>query len=283
MNNTQVAKVDDNSLSDLKLALSNTLVLSKFEKILGKKAQSFVQTIISVASQSLKNVDSNSIIASALIAATLDLPIQPSLGFACIVPFYDSKTKTTKAQFLIQVKGFYQLAMRSGLIKSFIMQEVKDSELLSYNRFTDEFVWSDNVGKIDIINEAPTVGYYAKLTLTNGFEKALYLSKKEAIDYGKKYSKSFDKGLWSSDIDVMGLKTVVKKLLRSYAPLSTEMQTALIVDESEISNTGEVLSYPTSTIAQIPVEIGKTATPIEITAKEKEVATPNAATDEIGF
>lgn len=282
MDKNSINNSNANSLSSLKTMLSNATVFSKFEKILGKKAQSFVQTITSVASQNLQDVESNSIISSALIAATLDLPIQPSLGFACIVPFRDGRTGTKKAQFLIQVKGFYQLAMRSGLIKSFVMQEVREGELLSYNRFTDEFVWSDNVSKLDNTNEAPVIGYYAKLTLTNGFEKALFLSKKAAIDYGKKYVKSFDKGLWTSDIDVMGLKTVVKKLLRTYAPLSTEMQTALIADEGEISENAEVISYPNSVINNV-VEVSEVATEVTSIDTNEPQETAANVNGELGF
>ena len=94
----------------LKSMLGNENVKARFQEILGKKAPAFISSILSVANSNtlLQKADPKTVMNSAVIAATLDLPINPNLGFAYIVPFGN------QAQFQLGYKGFVQLAMRSG-------------------------------------------------------------------------------------------------------------------------------------------------------------------------
>jgi phage RecT family recombinase len=64
-------------------------VQNKFKELLGKKAASFCTTVVQLSTQNemLSKCDPNSIMQSAMIAATLDLPINPNLGFAYILPY----------------------------------------------------------------------------------------------------------------------------------------------------------------------------------------------------
>ena len=212
----------------------------RFEDILGKKAAGFISSVINIASgKSLEGVDSNSVVASAVVAATLDLPIDPNLGFAYIVPFNDNKNKRKVAQFQIGYKGFIQLAMRSGQYKTINATEVYDHEIKHVNRLTGEIEF----------NESPepstkVVGYVAYFRLINGFEKALYMSREQLEAHGKKYSQSYKSkqdwvvktSLWTTDFDIMATKTVIKQLISKYGPLSIEMQTAIATDQAVINN-----------------------------------------------
>ena len=51
--------------------------------------------------------------------------------------------------------------------------------------------------------------------------------------HGTKFSMSFKKGfgLWKDDFGSMAIKTVIKLLLSKYAPLSVEMQRAVLADQ----------------------------------------------------
>jgi recombination protein RecT len=66
--------------------LNQDSVKSRFELVLGKKAPGFMSSIISAvnANSELKKADQMSVVAAAAVAASLDLPINPSLGFAHI-------------------------------------------------------------------------------------------------------------------------------------------------------------------------------------------------------
>lgn len=64
-------------------------VMQKFQELLGKRASSYLTSVLSVVSQSsmLANADPKTVYMAALTSATLDLPINQNLGFAYIVPY----------------------------------------------------------------------------------------------------------------------------------------------------------------------------------------------------
>lgn len=203
--------------------LSNESVKLRFKEILGQKAPGFISSILSVTNSNtlLQKADPQSIMNAAVIAATLDLPINGSLGFAYIVPYKD------QAQFQIGYKGLVQLAMRSGQYKTINVAEVYEGEIKSENRFTGEYEFGDKTSD-------KVVGYMAYFRLTNGFEKYMYMTREEAERHGKKYSQTFKRGigLWATDFDAMAKKTVLKMLLSKFGILSIEMQRGIQFDQS---------------------------------------------------
>src|SRR5436190_14377708 len=126
-------------------------------------------------------------------------------------------------------KGFIQLAQRSRQFKSIYASPIYKGQILSDNPLEGyEF---DFTKKSDIV-----VGYAAKFKLLNGFEATWYMTIEQLKKHGGKYSKTFtnDKGLWNTDFEGMAIKTVIKLLLSKFAPLSVEMQKAVISDQSVI-------------------------------------------------
>jgi recombination protein RecT len=213
----------------------------RFEDILGKKAPGFISSIINISSSpTLKECEPNSIVSSAVVAATLDLPIDQNLGFAYIVPYNDKK-KGKVAQFQMGYKGFIQLAMRSGQYKTISSSEVYEGEIKKYNRITGEIEFNEEFFPDE---NSKVVGYIAYFKLLNGFEKYQYMTIKELQAHGKKYSQSYksnnqwarDNSLWNTDFQSMATKTVLKLLLSKYGILSIEMQKALETDQAVIKN-----------------------------------------------
>ena len=99
----------------LKTMVSSESVKKRFNEILGKKSAAFVSSLISVSNNNelLSKADPTTVITAGVMAATLDLPINQNLGFAYIVPFYNSKKKINEAQFQMGYKGYIQLAIAS--------------------------------------------------------------------------------------------------------------------------------------------------------------------------
>ena len=77
------------NLVQLKNTLNMPNVKKKFEDMLGKRAPQFMTSITSVVSQSalLQKADVNSIVMGAAVAASMDLPLHPNLGYAALVPY----------------------------------------------------------------------------------------------------------------------------------------------------------------------------------------------------
>ena len=218
---------------DLREMLALPSIRARFEGILGKKAQAFASSIISVsqASKALQECDPASVIAGAALAASLDLPIIGSLGQSCLVPYKSHGSDVGKAQFQIMARGFVQLALRSGQYKTMNAAEVHEGEIISRNRLTGEIDFNPD-GK----ESGKIVGFLFYFKLINGFEKYTYMTVEECQAHGKRYSKSYgsDTGKWKTDFNAMALKTVVKQGLSKWGPLSTEMQTAIQFDQAAV-------------------------------------------------
>lgn len=202
----------------------------KFEEMLGKKAAGFISSIIAVTNSSnyLMKADPATVIGAAAQAAMLDLPINQSLGFAYIVPYKGG------AQFQLGYKGYIQLAQRSGQYADIGAKTVYEGELEYENRLLDKFRFGERTSD-------KVIGYLAYFRLTNGFEKMLYMTIDEAQAHAKKYSQNYKGGTdkWGlADFNVMAEKTVLKRLLSKYGPLSIES----IQMSQALANDGGVIS-----------------------------------------
>lgn len=210
--------------------LKDERVQQKIEEIFGdvKKTKAFLTSALSVinANSILKSADETSIYQAVMTAATLNLPINPNLGYAYLVPYKGA------AQFQIGYKGFIQLCWRSGQFKTIAATEIYEGQLVSENTLTG-FVFDFGAKKSEKV-----IGYAAYFELINGGNKTLYMSKSKAEIHAKKYSQTYKngKGVWVSDFDEMAKKTVLKLLLNKYAPMSVEMQQGVTVDQAVIND-----------------------------------------------
>lgn len=229
----QIAEHDPKSI---KAYVSDAKIRQKFEEVLGKKTQGFLASVMQVANQpQLKGAVPATVINAAMMAATLDLPINNNLGFAYIVPykrkFKDAQGKwseSLEAQFQMGYKGFIQLAQRSGQFARIAATPVFEGQLISANPLLGyEFDWT-------IPNQGEAIGYVAFFKLLNGFTAELYMSTADVKKHAGKYSQSFKygSGVWKDNFESMALKTVTKLLLSKQAPLSIEMQTAQLADQA---------------------------------------------------
>lgn len=203
---------------------------NKFNEMLGKKAAGFMSSIIAVTNNNkyLAKANPATVIGAAAQAAMLDLPINQSLGFAYIVPY------NNEAQFQLGYKGYIQLAQRSGQYVDIGAKTVYEGELEYENRLLDKFKFGERTGD-------KVIGYLAYFRLTNGFEKMLFMTLDEMQAHAKKYSKNYKGGTdkWGlTDFNTMAEKTVLKRLLSKYGPLSIES----VQMSQALSNDGSVIS-----------------------------------------
>ena len=224
-------------------------VQAKFKKLLGERTPAYITSVLQIVNSNdlLKNATPVSVHSAAATAATLDLPLNNTLGFAYIVPFKDNKAGTVVAQFQIGYKGYIQLAQRTGLYKRIATTVVYEGQLVKNDPLQGCIFNFDNKLSDKII------GYAAYFSLCNGFESTFFMSAEQMNAHGKKYSKTFDHpyGLWKTNQEAMGKKTVLRLLLSKYAPLSIEIQNAITVDQSEIidvdTNTVKYIDNPQTT------------------------------------
>jgi recombination protein RecT len=230
----------ENKQLTVKSFFENDNVKKKFADLLGKKAQGFITSVLQVVNSNdlLAKATPESVYNAAATAATLDLPINNNLGFAYILP-YNQKQKDgsykSVAQFQLGYKGFIQLAQRSGQFKTISATPIYEGQLIGENPLTG-FEFDFKTKKSDVV-----IGYAAYFALLNGFEKTLYMPVENIRAHSIKYSQTAKKGfgLWKDSFDEMAVKTVLKLLLAKFAPLSIEMQKAVVYDQAVIDDNGD--------------------------------------------
>lgn len=227
--------------------LSQEGVRKRFEDILGQKAAGFISSIINTtnASPRLRDCDPMTVVGAAAIAASLDLPIDPNLGFAWIIPYKDGK-RGMVARFQIGYKGYIQLALRSGQYKTINVGVVYEGEIeepTARERLTGEVRFSGDGRTSDVV-----VGYAAYFRLVNGAEMWDYMSTEEVVAHAQRFSaESFrsPRSAWNTDRDAMGCKTVLARLISHYGILSVEMQKAQSSDGGVVlDDAGETVDHP---------------------------------------
>ena len=232
--NQQVqAPVKSKTLREL---FNNPIIKTKVEQLVGKNSATFATSVMQIANSNtmLRTADPTSIFNAACMAATLNLPLQNGLGFAYIVPFKNNKERKVEAQFQIGYKGFIQLAQRSGQFKRLVALPVYKNQLLKKDFINGfEFDWEQEPEK----DENP-IGYYAYFKLVNDFSAELYMSHDDIVKHAQRYSQTFKKGfgVWHDNFEAMALKTVMKLLLSKQAPLSVEMQQAVLADQAVVKD-----------------------------------------------
>lgn len=223
----------------------------RFDELLGERTPQFLSSVIS-----LVNADKNlqaafheapmTVIQSALKAATFDLPIEPSLGYAYIVPFNNSYKdengwhKRMEANFIIGYKGLVQLCLRTGAYSRVPdAVDVREGELVRYDRLTGdcEFKWEEDEEKRE---QLPIIGYAGYFRLKNGAEKTIYMTVKQIEAHERKNRKGKDMGKgWRDDFDAMARKTIVRRLAGKYGLMSIQYQGG---DANAVKAANEVLN-----------------------------------------
>ena len=249
----QKSAAPSNPVAELKSIASSPQMMNRFKEVIGDRAPQFLASVISAVSTNSKLMEAepNSILASAMIAATLDLDINQSFGFAAIVP-YDKNTpikdasgnilrweKTKIAQFQIMTKGLVQLAIRSGQYRNINVTEIYADEYRSIDILSGDLsIFEPIEGQRSRGESGMIVGYAAYIKLITGFEKTVYWSLEKIMQHAARYSKSYDdrtgkfkKGsTWADNFEAMCKNTVLNNTLSSWGILSVKMQTAIAAD-----------------------------------------------------
>lgn len=248
MAETAVAKAQPSQkavrVSNFKAVLDCSYYQEQLKNVMKENAGTFAASLMELVTSDDKLLacDARLLMAEAIKAASLHLPINKQLGYAYIVPYGNTPTM------IVGYKGLYQLAIRSGLYKNINADVVYEGEYQGYDKISGELHLDGEKTSNKI------VGYFAFLELTNGFRKMMYMSLDDMCSYAKKYSatlrnckmtnqqlaemaqKQAESGPgntvgWYGNFNDMATKTVLRRLLSKYGYLSIEMQTAMTVDD----------------------------------------------------
>lgn len=161
-----------------------------------------------------------SVVGAIMNCATLGL--EPNLiGHAYLVPFYNGKTRRMEAQFQIGYKGLLDLVRRTGDVSRVYAYEVRENDDFEYELGVNATLKH----KPALTGRGEVTGYYSVYHLKDGGYGFFYLSKDEAMQHAKRFSKSQTNGTlfgpWADHFDEMAKKTSLKAMMK-YMPISIE-------------------------------------------------------------
>lgn len=254
MAETAVAKAQPSqkavAVKNFQAVMNNSYYQSLLQSSLKENKGAFCTSLMEIFSsdEKLLQCKPNDLMAEALKAASLRLPLNKQLGQAYLLPF---KIKgVTKPTLVIGTKGYLQLAMRTGKYETINADVVYEGEFNHYDKVT---------GKLDLsgaqISNTP-IGYFAYFKKKDGLTKLLYMTLDEVCRYAKQYSPNIkynekvdaDKlkeialkqaangsgeGVgWYSNFESMAIKTVLRRLLSKWGELSIESNDITNLDEA---------------------------------------------------
>lgn len=195
----------------------------------GAEAAQLVRDALTVMRQNPKLAEANqaSLLGSLMTCAQLGLrPGIGVLGHAYIIPFKG------QAQLIIGYQGMLELANRADKIERMVARAVHKNDLFEIDYGND--VLTHSISTTEARGEI--VGYYAKFHHKGSpYPTFEYMSKPEVEAHRDKFAMQRYQGKvsgpWAQHFDAMALKTVVRKLFK-WMPRSTEIQNALIADET---------------------------------------------------
>lgn len=254
MAETAVAKAQPSqkavAVKNFQAVMNNSYYQSLLQSSLKENKGAFCTSLMEIFSsdEKLLQCKPNDLMAEALKAASLRLPLNKQLGQAYLLPFKNKGVMTPTL--VIGTKGYLQLAMRTGKYETINADVVYEGEFNHYDKVT---------GKLDLsgaqISNTP-IGYFAYFKKKDGLTKLLYMTLDEVCRYAKQYSPTakFSEKVdaeklkemalkqaangsgegvgWYSNFESMAIKTVLRRLLSKWGELSIESNDITNLDES---------------------------------------------------
>lgn len=238
------------AVKNFQAVMNNSYYQTLLQNTLKENKGTFTTSLMELATsdEKLLQCNPNALMAEALKAASLHLPLNKQLGQCYILPFKNHGVMTPTL--VVGTKGYLQLAMRTGKYETINSDVVYEGELKGYDKVTG------NLDLSGVRTSNVPIGYFAYMKMKNGFSKLLYMSLDEVCLYAKQYSptvKFSDKvtpttlkelalkqaasgvsdGVgWYSNFESMALKTVLRRLLSKWGELSIENNDILNIDEA---------------------------------------------------
>lgn len=230
--------------------MNNNYYQSLLQNTLRENKGTFCTSLMELFSsdEKLMQCKPTDLMAEALKAASLHLPLNKQLGQCYILPFKNKGIMTPTL--VVGTRGYLQLAMRTGKYETINSDVVYEGELTGYDKVT---------GRLDLSGVRSSnvpVGYFAYFRMKNGLSKLLYMTLDEICIYAKQYSPtvkfsekttaeslkklalkqaaegSGDGVGWYSNFESMALKTVLRRLLSKWGELSIESNDIINLDEA---------------------------------------------------
>lgn len=270
------------AVKNFQAVMNNSYYQTLLQNTLKENKGTFTTSLMELATSDEKLLlcQPNALMAEALKAASLHLPLNKQLGQCYILPFKNHGVMTPTL--VVGTKGYLQLAMRTGKYETINSDVVYEGELKGYDKVTG------NLDLSGVRTSNVPIGYFAYMKMKNGFSKLLYMSLDEVCLYAKQYSptvkfsekatpatlkelalKQAASGVsdgvgWYSNFESMALKTVLRRLLSKWGELSIENNDILNIDEAPSAEQQRDEEFAEAKeVIEVDAETGETKQPTD--------------------
>lgn len=232
---TEAAK-RNKTMKDLIVSMEGQIAKALPSVITPERFTRMVMTALSSTPQ-LQECTPKSFLGAMMEAAQLGVEPNTPLGQAYLIPYRNHGN--LECQFQLGYKGLLDLAYRSGDIADIAAHVVYANDTFEY-----ELGLTPKLRHVPALTDrGESILYYAIYHTKSGGYGFEVMSREDIMTHRNKYSKAAAKGFspWSTNFDEMAKKTVLKRVLK-YAPLKSDLQRAVITDETIKSTISEDMS-----------------------------------------
>lgn len=266
------------SMRNFIMKMSDQIKTALPANITGERMCRIAMTAIS-KNPKLAECTQNSFMGALLTSAQLGLECNTPLGQAYLIPFYNSKAKTTDCEFQLGYQGLIDLCYRTKQYKTIQARVVYEGDDFTYEYGLEEKL----IHRPKEQSNTP-IYVYAYYELINGAKSFEVMSWDAIMEYAKKYSMAVQKGWtspWQTNPEEMAKKTMLKKVLK-FAPKAVEVaeavaQDSAIIKTNIIQDNGhtyldkDILDIDI-TPAEVPVEEETNSQPAQVLTTTKDDA-----------
>lgn len=202
------------------------------------------------------------------------------LGHAWVLPFWDGKSKSHKAQLIVGYKGFVELAYRNPKVASVIARTVYEGDTFEVDYGLEDSL----VHKPDLTGPRSTpIAHYAIFKTVDGGRAFWVMTETEVQAWKERYAPRNRSqkivGPWVTDYEAMARKTVLLRLA-AWMPKATDLAYAMEVDNGVRANVDPTASLPEVTYVEQPQDNagdeGDTSPPPDADPVTGEVVEPKS-------
>jgi len=221
----------------LKTYMKSDGVLERFAMAVGQRqASGYISSVLLLVrnTEALQKCTVESVVTSALRAATLRLSVDPATKQAYLVPF------AGKATLIVGWKGLYDMAVRTGKYRFINVAEVKAGYTINFDIIT-------GLPKMEP-EEGVEGGWVGSFELMTGYGKTIYMTYSDIEAHKKKFAKGYEKkdSAWQTNLKTMQRKTVLRALLQTWGYLDPDDKAALeaVENDEDVIDAAPIIEEP---------------------------------------
>jgi recombination protein RecT len=214
----------------------------------------FTRIILSALSGNpkLAQTTPQSFLGAMMTAAQLGVEPNTPLGQAYLIPFYNSRTRSSECQFQLGYKGLIDLAYRSGEISTIQAHVVYENDVFEYSFGLDPTLRHVPAHA----DRGEPVFVYAVFRTKDGGFGFEVMSMEDVRAFAQQYSKAFGSGPWQTNFEEMAKKTVLKRALK-YAPVKSDFLRGVAQDNTVKTEISEDMYAVPGTVIEVNSETGE--------------------------